>query len=118
MANLGEIQFVGYHGTSISKARIIEQDGFVSDGQPICFAPFDNIGFAQDHGRRRAQELGDSEYGVVLANFPPHRLEFGLGGDQINVAAADAGRIVVQNVLVFETRPSGLVAPTASSLEM
>lgn len=116
MAKLGELQFIGYHGTSISNARNIEQYGFTSDGQPICFAPFDNIGFAQNHGRRRAEELGDSEYGVVLANFPPHPLEFGLGGDQINVAAADAGKIIVRNVLVFETRPSGLIAPRPTSI--
>ena len=116
MAQVGEIQLIGYHGTSIASARSIEQDGFRSDGQAICFAPFDNIGFAQQHGRRKAEELGDSEYGVVLASFPPHKLEFGLGGDQINVAAADAGSIIVRNVLVFDARPSGLIAPRPTSI--
>jgi hypothetical protein len=111
MAEVGELQFAGYHGTTIANARGIEQNGFQGDSGPICFAPLDNLGFAQGHGRRRAEERGDGQYGVVMASFPSRKLESRLGGDQINVPAADVGRIVVRNALVFETRPSGLMAP-------
>ena len=117
MAELGKLQFAGYHGTSIGNARVIEQNGFRGDSGPICFAPLDNLGFAQVHGRRRAEELGDSEYGIVMASFPSRKLEFGMGGDQINVPAAEVGSIVVRNVLVFQTRPSGLMAPRTTGLE-
>jgi hypothetical protein len=115
MAELGSLQFAGYHGTSIGNARNIEQSGFRQDTGTICFAPMDNIFFAQSHGRRRAQELGDATFGVVLANFPPHPLELGLSGDQINVPAARVGDIVVRKVLEFETLSSGLIVPSTEN---
>ena len=106
-----DLHFAGYHGTSISNAKVIEEKGFQTSGSPICFAPMDNLFFALNHGQRRSQENGDSQYGVVQASFPAQRLEFGLGGDQINVPASLVGEITVRAVLVFDALPSGLLAP-------
>lgn len=115
--SMSDILFAGYHGTSISNARSIERDDFQNNGNPIYFALMDNLNFAMQHGQRRAGEYNDSQYGVVLANFPPQELKLGLQGDQLEVPPEDIGRIIVRNVLVFETHPSGLQIPTPSAIE-
>jgi hypothetical protein len=100
---------VGYHGTTISTARTIEAEGFKDTGNGVvCFAPLDNLPFAQRHGQRRAEEYGDQSYGVVQATFPARELEFGLGGDQINICGEDISKIAVVAILEFDTLPSGL----------
>lgn len=71
----------------------------------------DNLFFAMRHGQHRAEEGGDTQFGVVQASFPPRKLEFGMGGDQINIPAAQVGEITVRTVLVFDTHPNGLLAP-------
>lgn len=112
-----DYDYAGYHGTTLSNAVTIKREGFKNNGYPVCFAPINNLEFAQRHGNRHAEEIGDTQYGVVLANFPSRRIEFGIEGDQINVPIEDIGRIVVRDVLVFETIPSGLIVPVSSIKE-
>lgn len=101
-------QFAGYHGTSFDRAELIAEQGFKADGKnPVCFAPMDDLGFAQQHGRRRALEYGDTKYGVVMASFPPQELIFGMGGDQIDVPPAQVGNIAVRRTLMYEMLPDG-----------
>lgn len=107
--------FAGYHGTSIYAARTIERDGFLNMGEPICFAPLNNLFFAMRHGRERARENGDSQYAVILANFPGQELSQGVDA-QIEVPPEDIGNIAVRNVMLFETRPSGLQVPVRQEL--
>lgn len=101
-------QFAGYHGTSFDRAELIAEEGFNDDGKnPVCFAPMNDLGFAQRHGRERARQYGDTKYGVVMASFPPQELIFGMGGDQIDVPAAQVGRISVVRTLMYEMLPDG-----------
>jgi hypothetical protein len=111
---MSELHFAGYHGTSADNARSIEQDGFRDSGVPICFAPIDDLHFAMSHGRRRAEEFDDSQYGVVLATFPPQELKLGLRGYQIEVPREGIGRIVIRKVMIFEALPSGLQVPRSA----
>ncbi len=59
----------GYHGTDISTARAILNDGFSSTYGETHFAPEDNYWLAKVHGHKNALRANAGQYAVLGVNF-------------------------------------------------
>lgn len=104
-----EIHIGGYHGTDLSSAERIATEGFQETNGDVFFAPLDNLSFAQSHGQRRAEDLGDAEYGVLQAMFLGKQLELGMGGDQIKIPACEVNRITIVALRAYSLKQARLI---------
>jgi hypothetical protein len=106
---MSEMLSAGYHGTSLTLARRILDEGFCIGRGSICFAT--DVSAAQHWGLARATECDEAQIGVLVATFPARPIKEGLLGPQVEVPARNIGDIVVSGLLVFDAQPSGLAVP-------
>jgi hypothetical protein len=113
----------GYYGTSLERAQTIAADNAFEyhrqTRQRVCLAPLDNLDLAKSYGIGMARMSGDNQFGVVHAEFLPVRAEIGSHGEeQIEIEPAYVVGMRVVNLLIFDTRESGLIAPRQRRSEL
>lgn len=105
----------GYHGTSLSRAERIREEGFVTiDDRPICIATPLNPDLAHLFGSLKAVDDDESHYALLELEFPETEVELWPIDLQVRINPEEVESIVVRGL--HEFRANNPTANRSSSV--